>query len=30
MGDPQEKQSDYSQAELGLSHIGPELGLNSQ
>ena len=30
MGDPQEKTSDHPQAELGLSHMWPELGSNPQ
>ena len=28
MGDPQEKPPDHPQAELGLSHMWPELGSN--
>ena len=28
MGDPQEKTPDHPQAELGLSHMWPELGSN--
>ena len=28
--DPLEKPSDHPQAELGLSHMGPELGSNPQ
>ena len=30
MGDPQEKSPDHPQAELGLSHMWPELGSNPQ
>ena len=30
MGDPREKPPDHPQAELGLSHMWPELGSNSQ
>ena len=30
MGDPREKPPDHPQAELGLSHIRPELGSNPQ
>ena len=30
MGDPREKPIDHPQAELGLSHMWPELGLNPQ
>ena len=29
-GRPQEKSPDHPQAELGMSHIWPELGLNPQ
>ena len=29
-GDPQEKTPDHPQAELGLSHMWPELGLKPQ
>ena len=30
MGGPQEKPHDHQQADLGLSHMWPELGLNTQ
>ena len=30
MGDPREKPPDHPQAELGLSHVWPELGSNPQ